>query len=156
MNEKPTILLVDDNENDLFLLRRAFAKAASDLPLQEVHNGVEALAYLSGAHPYSDRKQFPLPAVMLLDLNMPKGNGFDLLTQVRSKAGLRRLSVIVLTSSALTEDIERALDCGASAYLVKPSSFETLVAMIRSLRDWIEINHFPSLTVECAAESRSA
>jgi CheY-like chemotaxis protein len=148
MNEKPTILLVDDNENDLFLMRRAFAKAAFDVPLQEVHSGVEALAYLTAAHPYSDRIQFPLPAVMLLDLNMPKGNGFDLLTQVRSKAGLRRLSVIVLTSSALTEDIERALDCGASAYLVKPSNFEALVATIRCLREWIEINHFPSLTLD--------
>lgn len=148
MNEKPGILLVDDNENDLFLMRRAFGKAAFDVPLQEVHNGVEALAYLTGAHPYSDRVQFPLPTVMLLDLNMPKGNGFDLLTQVRAQEGLRRLSIIVLTSSALTEDIERALDCGASAYLVKPSSFEALVAMIRCLREWIEINHFLSLTVE--------
>jgi len=148
MSEKPTILLVDDNENDLFLMRRAFGKAAFEVPLQEVHNGVEALAYLTGAHPYSNRVHYPLPTVVLMDLNMPKGNGFDLLTQVRSQAGLRRLAIIVLTSSALPEDIERALDCGASAYLVKPSSFEALVAMTRCLRDWIEINHFPSLTVE--------
>jgi len=71
MNEKHTILLVDDSENDLFLMRMAFKKAEFNVPLQEVHNGEQAIAYLKGDDPYSDRDKFPLPAVILLDLNMP-------------------------------------------------------------------------------------
>ena len=145
MNEQ-TILLVDDSENDLFLMRRAFKKAEFNSPLQEVHNGEEAIAYLKGDDPYSDRNKFPLPAVMLLDLNMPMKNGFDVLTWVRAQTGLKRLSIIVLSASVRAEDLERAFDLGANSFLVKPSTLEALAAMIRCLRDWIQISHFPSLT----------
>ena len=147
MNGRPTILLVDDSENDLLLLRTAFEKAEFNIPLQEVHNGAEAIAYLKGDDPYSDRNKFPLPAVMLLDLNMPMKNGFEVLTWVRAQTGLKRLSIIVLTASTRTEDIERAFDLGANSFLVKPSSLDALAAMLRCLRDWIQINHFPSLNV---------
>jgi DNA-binding response OmpR family regulator len=148
VNKRQTILLVDDSENDLFLMRAAFKKAGFDTSLQEVHNGEEAIAYLKGDDPYSDRTQFPLPAVMLLDLNMPMKNGFDVLAWVRSQAGLKRLSIIILSASMRTEDVERAFDLGANSFLVKPGSLEALVAMIRCLRDWIHINHFPSLKVQ--------
>jgi len=147
MNGRPTILLVDDSENDLLLLRTAFEKAEFNIPLQEVHNGAEAIAYLKGDDPYSDRNKFPLPAVMLLDLNMPMKNGFEVLTWVRAQTGLKRLSIIVLTASMRTEDIERAFDLGVNSFLVKPSSLDALAAMLRCLRDWIQINHFPSLNV---------
>lgn len=145
MSEKQTILLVDDSENDLFLMRAAFKKAEFNNPLQEVHNGEEAIAYLKGDDPYSDRHMFPLPAVMLLDLNMPMKNGFDVLTWVRAQTGLKRLSIIVLTASMRTEDVERAFDLGANSFLVKPGNIEELVAMSRCLRDWIQINHFSAL-----------
>lgn len=145
MNDKPTILLVDDSVNDLFLIRRAFRKAAFNVPLQEVHNGEEAIAYLSGLHPYSDRIAFPLPVVVLLDLNMPKIDGFELLTWVRSQAGLRRLWMVVLTASALTQDIDRAFDCGASGYLVNPPGLGQLVTMVECLRSWIQVSQYASL-----------
>ena len=145
MNGRPTILLVDDSENDLLLLRTAFEKAEFNIPLQEVHNGAEAIAYLKGDDPYSDRNKFPLPAVMLLDLNMPMKNGFEVLTWVRAQTGLKRLSIIVLTASMRTEDVERAFDLGANSFLVKPGNIDALVAMSRCLRDWIQINHFPAL-----------
>ena len=148
MNETPTILLVDDSENDLFLMRAAFKKAEFNGPLQEVHNGEEAIAYLKGNDPYSDRDKFPLPAVMLLDLNMPMKNGFDVLTWVRGQTGLKRLSIIVLTASMRTEDVERAYDLGANSFLVKPSNLDALAAMIRCLRDWIQISHFAPLNVQ--------
>ena len=145
MNDKPTILLVDDSVNDLFLMRRAFRKAAFNVPLLEAHDGEEAISYLTGVSPYGDRIQFPLPEVVLLDLKMPKIDGFELLTWVRAQAGIRRLTMIVLTASTLTEDIDRAFDCGASGYLVKPSSLEELVAMVECLRGWIQVSRYASL-----------
>jgi CheY-like chemotaxis protein len=145
MNESSTILLVDDTESDLFLMRRAFKKVQCHFPVQEVHNGEEAIAYLMGEGCFADRTKFPLPIVMLLDLNMPKKDGFDVLTWVRGQPVLRRLAIIVLTASARSEDVERAFDLGATSFLVKPSNLEVLSSMIRCLDEWIQINHFPSL-----------
>ena len=145
MNHQRTILLVDDSETDLMLMRFAFKKAELDDQLQVVHNGEEAIAYLRGERAFTDRKQYPLPAVMLLDLNMPMRNGFDVLTWVRAQPALKRLSIIILTASMRTEDVERAFDLGASSYLVKPGTLDDLTAMIRCLRDWLHYNHFPPL-----------
>ena len=146
MNERQTILLVDDSENDLLLMRAAFKKAEFKTLLQEVHNGEEAIAYLRGDTPYGDRNKFPLPAVMLLDLNMPMKDGFDVLAWVRSQRGLKRLAVIILTASKRSQDVERAFDLGATSFLVKPGTLEGLTAMMRSLGDWIQISNFPPLT----------
>jgi CheY-like chemotaxis protein len=145
MNVNQTILLVDDSENDLFLMRAAFKKAEFNSPLQAVQNGEEAIAYLKGEGIYSDRNQYALPAVMLLDLNMPRKNGFEVLQWVRSQPVFKRLSVIILTASLRGEDVERAFDLGANAFLVKPATLDQLITMIRRLRDWLEINHFPPL-----------
>jgi len=145
MNEKQTILLVDDNENDLMLMRAAFRKAECNSSLQEVRNGEEAIAYLKGEDPYGDRNKYPLPAIMLLDLNMPRKNGFDVLAWVRAQPVLKRLAIIILTASMRSEDVERAFDLGATSFLVKPSNLQTLAAMMRCLCDWIQINHFPPL-----------
>lgn len=145
MNEKQTILLVDDSENDLFFMQRAFKKAEFNQPLQMVHNGEEAIAYLNGDGPYSDRNKFPLPAVMLLDLNMPMKNGFDVLAWRRTQPAFKRLSVVILTASMRQEDVERAFDLGANSYLVKPSTMEDLPTMMQCLRNWLQYNHFPPL-----------
>ena len=145
MNDRQTILLVDDSEDDLVLLRGAFQKADFDNSLQQVENGEKAIAYLKGEGPYSDRHKFPLPTVMLLDLNMPTKNGFDVLGWLRTQPGLKRLTVVILTASVREEDVERAFDLGANSYLVKPATMDGLVAMIRCMRDWLEINHFPPL-----------
>lgn len=145
MNKGQTILLVDDSENDIFLMRTAFKKAEFNSSLQEVHNGEEAIAYLKGEGTYSDRNKHPLPAVMLLDLNMPMKNGFDVLSWVRAQPSFKRLSITILTASTRLEDVERAFDLGANSYLVKPSDLEVLAAMIRCLRDWMQYNHFPPL-----------
>ena len=147
MNEKRTILMVDDSEDNLFLMRAAFEMAKCDNPLQEVHNGEEAIAYLKGDGAYSDRKKHPLPNVMLLDLNMPRKSGFDVLAWVRAQPVLKRLAIIVLTASMRTQDVERALDMGATSFLVKPSNLDELAAMMGYLCDWIQINQFPSLVV---------
>lgn len=145
MNNNQTILLVDDSENDRFLMRNAFKKAEFNCPLQETRDGEEAIAYLNGDGEFADRGRFPLPAVMLLDLNMPMKNGFDVLDWVRAQARLKRLSTIVLSASARPEDVERAFDLGAHGYLVKPRTMEELTSMILSLRDWLRYNHLPPL-----------
>jgi CheY-like chemotaxis protein len=146
MTSQQTVLLVDDSENDLTLMQAAFRKAGLNSPLQMVHNGEEAMAYLKGEGPYTDRNKFPLPAVILLDLNMPMKNGFDVLEWLRShRPAFERISTIVLTTSMRPEDVERAFDLGANSYLVKPSALEDLITMIRCLHDWLQINHFPPL-----------
>ena len=147
MNLRKNILVVDDSENDIELLRTAFRKAEFTNPLQEVHNGEEAIAYLKGEGIYSDREKYPLPSLMLLDLNMPLKNGFDVLSWVRAQPAFIRISIIILTASVRPEDVERAFVLGASSYLVKPSNLDTLVSMMRCLRDWIQIDHFPPLNV---------
>jgi CheY-like chemotaxis protein len=145
MNKLQTILLVDDSENDLLIMRVAFERAECNIPLQEVHNGEEAIAYLKGEDCYGDRNKFPLPTVMLLDLNMPKKDGFDVLAWVRTQRGLKRLAITVMTASMRDQDLERAFDLGATSFLVKPSNLEKLSAMMQCLSDWIQINHFPPL-----------
>ncbi len=82
---------------------------------------------------------------MLLDLNLPRKNGFDVLEWVRSQPGMKRLTIIVLTASTRPEDIERAFDLGANSFLVKPSKMDDLTSMIRCLRDWLSYNQFPPL-----------
>jgi CheY-like chemotaxis protein len=146
MTNRQTILLADDSENDLALMQIAFRKAGFKSPLQMVHNGQEAIAYLKGEGSYADRNKFPLPAVILLDLNMPMKNGFDVLEWLRSQPPtFKRISTIILTASMRSEDVERAFDLGANSYLVKPTALDDLIAMIRCLRDWLQINHFPPL-----------
>ncbi len=152
MNERQTILLVDDSENDLFILRAAFKMAKCSLLLQEVRNGEEAVAYLNGTGPYTDREKFPLPSLMLLDLNMPKKNGFEVLAWVRVQPGLKRLAIIIMTASIRNQDVERAFDLGANSFLVKPSSLDALATMMRCLNDWVQINHFAVLNDESTYE----
>src|SRR6266850_5258056 len=145
MTKEQTVLLVDDCENDSLLMRIAFDKAQFESVLQCVDNGEKAIAYLNGDGPFGDRNNFPLPTVALLDLNMPKKTGFDVLAWVRTQPDLKRIPIIVVTASAHTADVERAFDLGANGYLVKPSEVEQLVGMVRCLRQWLEINQFPPL-----------
>ena len=143
MTNARTVLLVDDSENDLFLLRLAFKKARFEIGLQECHDGEEAIKYLAGDEPYTDRAVYPLPAAMLLDLNMPRKNGFDVLSWVRGRSDFSRITIIIITASLRVEDVERAYASGANQFLVKPGTLDGLVSMIVSLRDWLAICQFP-------------
>lgn len=146
MSESQIFLMVDDSEDSLLLMRAAFEMAGNTHPLREAHNGEEAIAYLKGEDPYADRNKFPLPTVMLLDLNMPKKNGFDVLTWVRAQPGLKHLAIIVLTASIRPEDVTRAYELGASSFLVKPGSLSALATMLRCLGEWVQLNQFAPLT----------
>ncbi len=133
------ILVAEDDPNDAFFLERAFAKAGVDVPLSFVTDGTETLEYLEGQKAFADRAAHPLPTLLLLDLKMPRMNGFDVLKWLRERPGLRRLSVVVFSSSDDPRDVNLAYDLGANSYAVKPGSGAELLAFVRSLHQyWCE------------------
>lgn len=139
-----TILLVEDDQTDTILIRRALARAGIMNHLQAVADGDAAVAYLAGEPPY-ERAKNPLPSLVLLDLKLPRRSGLEVLGWIRQQPGLKRLPVIVLTSSSEHQDIRVAYDLGASSYLVKPSSFAKLIEVMESVRSyWITRNVYPS------------
>jgi len=141
-----TILLVEDDENDRLLIQRAFDKGRIANPIKAVTNGEDAVAYLAGTGVFTNRERFPLPVLMLLDLKLPRKSGLEVLAWVREQAGLKRLPVVVLTSSRETSDINRAYDLGANSYLVKPVGFENLFELAKSLNMyWLMLNEEPNL-----------
>ncbi len=140
--EDPIVLLVDDSEDDATLMRIVFARAGFVAPLQLARNGEEVIAYLKGAGDYDDRTKFPLPTVVLLDLNMPRKNGFEVLAWIRQQPELRRLLVYILSASSQTDDIQRAYDLGASSYLVKPGTLDELTTLTQGLLAWLKLSHF--------------
>lgn len=145
MLENEYILLVDDDSNDVLLIQRAFQKAGLKDTLKVTRDGQQAIDYLKGQGHYADRSRFPLPFLVLLDLKMPGTSGFEVLHWVRSQPDLRRLLVVVLTSSNLQADVDRAYELGANSYLVKPVEFEEMVNMIKRFEAyWSEINRTPT------------
>jgi CheY-like chemotaxis protein len=142
-----TILMVEDDPNDVLFLKMALEAVGVQNPVVEAKDGRDALDYLSGKGPYTDRQRYPLPYLLLLDLKLPHLMGLDLLKWIRQRAELDCLIVIVLTSSANPSDIDAAYKLGANAYLVKPSSFEKLRALIQSLKDFWLLHNQPSSTL---------
>jgi CheY-like chemotaxis protein len=144
------VLLAEDNSDDIFLMRRAFERSRIPNPLRVVEDGVAALDYVFGAGPYSDRSAHPFPCLVLLDVKMPKINGFDVLRQIRENPATHRLPVVMLTSSNQQKDIDSAYDLGANSYLVKPHSAESLESLLQSLQAyWFSLNNWP----QCPPES---
>lgn len=136
-----SILIAEDREDDVYLVQHAFRKAGSQSPLQFVSNGEEALAHLRREKHYADRTAFPFPALLLLDLKMPKKNGFEVLQEVRADPRLKKLPVIILSSSDQPDDIDSAWALGANSYLVKPSEAADLVVMLQKVEDyWLNLN----------------
>jgi CheY-like chemotaxis protein len=139
-----TILLVEDDPNDALLVRMAFQRTRSGIPLIILPNGLEAINYLQGEGVYADRAKYPIPDIILLDLKMPLMSGFDVLRWIRERPGLKRLPVIVLTSSVQDADARTAYDAGANSYLVKPTDFNELVESIKNLGDfWLDGSKLP-------------
>lgn len=142
----PTLLLVEDDVNDVLLFRRAMTKCNLANPLQVVGDGDAAVAYLAGKGLYAERDVYPLPALILLDLKLPRKSGLEVLEWLRQQPGISRLPVVIMTSSQESTDVARAYELGANSYLVKPVEFNSLLEMVKALGlYWFILNEPPVL-----------
>ena len=144
MNTLMDILVVDDSANDTFLLEQAFKKAAATSRLHATQDGIEARAYLKGEGGFSDRAMHPFPDIVLLDLNMPRMNGFEFLEWLRDDPECESIVVYVLSASARDGDVQRAYELGANSYVVKPSRIEELVSFVTALHQWHRFTVLPT------------
>src|SRR5437867_8430574 len=144
MPDQAVILLAEDREDDIALIRKAFAKAYILNPLHVVRDGEEAIAYLQREGRYFNRDEYPLPDLLMLDLKMPRADGFEVLRWVRQQPGLSALRVVVLTSSQDIRDVNVAYRLGANSFMVKPMDFQHIVEMSKLLRDyWLNLSKTP-------------
>lgn len=134
------ILLVEDDENDVFLLTKALKRLGVGNPLRVASDGQQAIEYVEGLGKFSDRQEFPVPYLVLLDLKLPRVKGLDVLKRIREVDGSRSV-VVILSSSRNATDVSGAYILGANAYLAKPADFESLVKMVGSIADfWLTHN----------------
>jgi CheY-like chemotaxis protein len=144
--EHAVILLAEDLPNDVMLIRRALDEAGVKNPFFVVRDGEECLAYLYGEGKYANRDEFPLPDLLLLDLKMPRLDGFEVLRELRRQKAFAGLRIIVLTSSEQIYDVNKAYELGANSFLVKPLEFENLTALMRTLAAfWLRASKSPAI-----------
>ena len=132
MNQKD-LLLIEDNPDDVFLMRRALQKTGFEFPLHVVSDGQQALNYLAGEDEFADRDTYPIPSLILLDLKLPYLSGFEVLEWIRDNPALQQVEVVILTSSAEDRDQRRARELSVATYLVKPPRPETLKPILQRL-----------------------
>jgi CheY-like chemotaxis protein len=142
----PRILLVEDDPADSRLVQRAFDKAGVNATLMRLTNGDEAVSYLAGEPPYENRAAHPMPSLVLLDLKLPRRSGLEVLRWIRTRSdGLRRMPVIMLSSSRDALDVDRAYDYGANSYLAKPETARQLQDLAEAFNIyWLKFNEVPS------------
>jgi CheY-like chemotaxis protein len=152
MLTKVTILIAEDDETDVFLIKRAFNRVGIPNPLFVVRDGQQAVDYLAGTGEYVQRDKHPLPGLVLLDLKMPWMDGFDVLKWLRTQPKFDLLPVVVLTSSKLQLDVDKAREFGVYDYRVKPHRLDDLVRLVDDVcKCWLDerFNRF------CAADTPS-
>jgi CheY-like chemotaxis protein len=138
------ILLVEDNEDDAYLMTRALRTADIDSAVHVVTDGEQAVHYLKGSGKFADRTEFPLPGLILLDLKLPRVSGFEVLEWIQKEVSLPQLVVVVLSSSGETRDVNMAYRFGARSYLVKPPTAASFVDLARGLKlYWLQLNQSP-------------
>jgi CheY-like chemotaxis protein len=138
MIEPCCILVAEDEDVDVFLLRRAFRRAGLLHNLIDVRDGEKAIQYLMGCPPFDDRVKYPFPQLLLLDIKMPKLNGFDVLAWLAGRPDMRHLRVVVLTSSPLESDVRMAEKLGALDFLTKPNDLDDMITIVKTLSErWL-------------------
>ena len=139
MNASGHILVAEDDLTDAYFFQRAFRRAGLPVTLHFVRDGQEVIDYLLGEGQFADRTAHPLPQLVLLDLNMPRLDGFDVLRWVRHQPRFHDLQIVIFSSSDEPKDMNRAYDLGANWDLVKPHSMEELTALVGRFRNyWLE------------------
>jgi CheY-like chemotaxis protein len=140
-----TILLAEDDADDRLLVKEALAEGRVLNELRSVEDGEELLDYLRRRGRYTDPETSPRPGLVLLDLNMPRKDGREALREIKGDPDLKRIPIVVMTTSKAEEDIVRSYDLGANSYVTKPVTFERLVELMKVLgRYWIEFVELPS------------
>lgn len=144
MNEHIPILMADDDPDDCFLIQSAFEDCGLKNPLRFVHNGVELMNYLLRRGKFGDILAYPLPGLILLDLNMPKKDGREALAEIKANPDLCHIPVIILTTSKTEDDVHRIYQIGANCFITKPSSFEGILEIVRMLsKFWLGMVALP-------------
>jgi CheY-like chemotaxis protein len=136
MNENYTILIVEDDPNDVLFLKRALKKNGIQNPVCTLSDGEEAISYLCGLGEYADRNAHPIPKMIMLDLKMPRKGGLEVLEWLRDHPEYRVIPTIILTSSKLNDDVIKAYGLGANSYLVKPANFDDLQRMVKTAHEY--------------------
>jgi Response regulators consisting of a CheY-like receiver domain and a winged-helix DNA-binding domain len=136
MTSSTPILLVEDDDNDIFFFKRATELAGVENPLRIVKDGQEATDYLEGKGTFSDREQHPSPGVVVLDLNLPRKHGLEVLKWIRQSQHWSTIPIIILTSSNSEIDVTVAYRLGCNSYFVKPTDPDLLVELMRLLKDY--------------------
>lgn len=131
------ILLVEDSEDDVFIMKRALRKASISLPVQLAKNGREAVEYLQGTGKFSDRCAFPIPSLIFLDLKLPYIHGLEVLRWIKQEPSLCHITVAILSSSLENSDQKKADELGAKTFLVKPPTPEMLLGFLKSLPGFV-------------------
>jgi len=134
MTNSNAILLVEDNEDDVFLMKRSLRAAGVMNPVYVVDTGQQAVDYLSGAPPFQERSKYPMPVIVFLDLKLPLLSGHEVLAWIRSQRQLEGLTVVVLTSSNEPSDVRRSYSLGANSYLAKPLTAQQLVDLAKAFK----------------------
>lgn len=135
---RPTVLYVEDEADDVFFMDVAFKRLGGFCEVKSVEDGAKAIAYLAGKAPFQDRSTHPVPAVIVLDLNLPVQSGFEVLEWLRSQTDFQSTAVLVFSSSGRPEDRERAQALGATDYMLKPTSGTQFMEVARRLKDsWL-------------------
>jgi CheY-like chemotaxis protein len=144
MKKDVTILVADDDEYDIEFLRRAFAQAEVSNPLQVAQDGQEAIDYLSGAGPFADRSQFPLPSLLLLDMKMPRINGLEVLRWIREQDEFYCMPVIMISSTVRPVEITEAYRRGVNAFVTKPTGTPERTELARMIKGfWLTFTELP-------------
>ena len=157
MHYKCTILIVDDDENDIFFAKRAFTEINVHCTFQVLKNGQEAVDYLSGYGPYADRQKFPLPMMILMDLKMPVMDGFQVLEWLRQRPGIKVIPTLVFSSSDIPSDITRAYELGANSFMTKSVTYDGLLLKLQTLSQyWLEHCKHPNVGESDGASSAVA
>src|SRR3954447_783656 len=136
MPKKLVILVAEDDPNDLELLKHVASDNGVQVDFQPVHDGEQVINYLRGEGEFRDRARHPIPDILVLDLKMPRVNGFEVLEWLRQQPGVARIPVVVLSGSGLETDIEEAYRLGANTYFTKPGQIAELRKIIGSLIDY--------------------